>query len=295
VPDREAAAHAGLSVVETARALYAAAEGIGAGELELEGRSLEMKVSALELPALEALPVALSERGPLFLGSLAGIEYREAPAALARLDRSDVRYIDVSSPPGRENALSRFIAELCAEGREKGFLRSDESVFSRYRNSLVLTVVLVVLLLYLTMGAEFESLTLPLVLLLAIPFSLAGAGPALFICGAKLDSSSILALMVLFGLSVNGGMVLYELALEKYHRGIDPAIAVFEAAAERFRPVAATALTTVFALLPMVVGPLGAREKSMAAAMLGGIIASTALTLFALPPVLIRFLRRSHG
>ncbi|MDR1142621.1 MAG: efflux RND transporter permease subunit [Spirochaetaceae bacterium] len=295
LPDREASAYAGISTAETARALYAAAEGLTAGELELEGRALKLKVSALEVPAMEALPVSVTETGPVFLGSLAGIEYREAPAALARLDRSDVFYLEASAEPGKAGALSKYIAELCASGKERGFGRADESAFERYRISLVITVILVLVLLYLTMGAEFESFTLPLVLLLAIPFSLAGAGPALFLAGAGLDSSSVLGLMVLFGISVNSGMILYELAAEKRALGIEAAEAVYAAAAERFRPVVTTALTTVFALLPLVLTPLGAGERSMAAAMLGGIAACTLLTLFALPPALVRFLRRSHG
>ncbi|MDR2661882.1 MAG: efflux RND transporter permease subunit, partial [Treponema sp.] len=294
LPDREASAYAGISTAETARALYAAAEGLTAGELELEGRALKLKVSALEVPALEALPVSAGETGPVFLGSFADIEYREAPAALARLDRSDVFYLEASAEPGKAGALSKYIAELCASGKERGFGRADESAFERYRISLIITVILVLALLYLTMGAEFESFTLPLVLLLAIPFSLAGAGPALFLAGAGLDSSSVLGLMVLFGISVNGGMVLYELAAEKRALGIGAAEAVYEAAAERFQPVVTTALTTVFALVPLVVTPLGAGERSMAAAMLGGIAACTLLTLFALPPALVRFLRGSH-
>jgi multidrug efflux pump subunit AcrB len=296
LPDREASAYAGISAAETARALYAAAEGLTAGELELEGRALKLKVSALEVPAMEALPVSVTETGPVFLGSLANVEYREAPAALARLDRSDVFYLEASAKPGKGRALSKFIAELCGAGKERGFGRADESAFERYRISLAVTVILVLVLLYLTMGAEFESFTLPLVLLLAIPFSLAGAGPALFLVGAGLDSSSVLGLMVLFGISVNGGMVLYELAAEKRALGIEASTAVYEAAAERFRPVLTTALTTVFALLPLVLSPLGAGERSMAAAMLGGIAACTLLTLFALPPALVRFLRgKSHG
>ncbi|MDR2552492.1 MAG: efflux RND transporter permease subunit [Treponema sp.] len=304
-PDREASAQAGISAAARSRALYAASEGITAGRLELEGKNLEIKVSALELPPLEKLPLAMGQGGPLFLGSAARLEYREAPAALARLDRSDVLYIGVSPLPGRERALSRFLSSLCMTDREGGLRRIDESAFARYRTSLILTFILVLILLYLTMGAEFESLTLPLVLLLAIPFSLAGAGPALFLLGAGLDSSSILALMVLFGLSVNNGMVLYELAAEKLEAEnikcgagkpgpAGAARMVREAAKERFRAVLTTTMTTVFALIPLAVSPPGTGERSMAAAMLGGIIASTALTLFALPPVLIRFLDRKN-
>ncbi|MDR2701577.1 MAG: efflux RND transporter permease subunit [Spirochaetaceae bacterium] len=291
LPDREALAHAGLSAVEIARAFYAAAEGMEAGELELEGKPLTMKVSAMEMPELERLPVALSRSGPVFAGSVARIEHREAAAAMARLDRSDALYVEAAPHTGSEKTLAAFLTSLCAREKESGITRADESAFTRYRASLILTIVLVLILLYLTMGAEFESFILPLVLMLAIPFSLAGAGPALFFCGAFLDSSSVLAMMVLFGLSVNSGMVLYELAAEKTALGYHAKEAVYDAALERFRPVLTTALTTAVALLPLVISPLGAKEHSMAAAMLGGVTASTALTLFALPPVLIRFLQ----
>jgi multidrug efflux pump subunit AcrB len=291
LPDREALAYAGLSVVEIARAFYAAAEGMEAGELELEGKSLTMKVSALEMPELERLPVALGRSGPVFAGSIARIEYREETASLARLDRSDTLYVEAVPRTGSEKSLAAFLTSLCVREKERGITRADESAFTHYRASLILTIVLVLILLYLTMGAEFESFILPLVLMLAIPFSLTGAGPALFFCSASLDSSSVLAMMVLFGLSVNSGMVLYELAEEKTTAGFQAEEAVYDAALERFRPVLTTVLTTAVALLPLVISPLGAKEHSMAAAMLGGIIASTALTLFALPPVLIRFLQ----
>ena len=187
--------------------------------------------------------------------------------------------------------MAAFLASLYNRKNENEFSGVNESAFARYRTSLILAVVLVLILLYLTMGAEFESLTLPLVLLLAVPFSLAGAGPALFLADAGLDSSSVLGLLVLFGLSVNSGMILYELANEKCSQGRTPENAVYEAAVERFRSILTTVLTTVFALLPLVISPLGAKEQSMAAAMMGGIIASSALSLFALPPVLIRFLQ----
>jgi Cu/Ag efflux pump CusA len=87
-------------------------------------------------------------------------------------------------------------------------------------------------------------------------------------------------------------MVLYEQAAEKYKLGKTAVEAVYETALERVRPVLVTALTTAFALLPLLISPLGAREHSMAAAMCGGVITCTTLTLFALPPVLIRFLQK---
>jgi multidrug efflux pump subunit AcrB len=294
-PDREAAAHLGVSVMGMAEIVQAATEGLVAARLEIAGRPLDIRVSGdlrWDFPRpetmIEAIPLGAGEGGPVFLGALARVEQTQAEAALARLDRGDVIYLDALPRPGSEAEFSLVMEEL---DKIPGISRADESVFTQYRASLVITLFLVLILLYMTMGAQFESFLLPLILMLTIPFSLAGAGPALLFTGAGLDSGSVLGLVVLFGLAVNNGILLYETAEEKISRGIPAAAAVFSGAAERFRPVLATTLTTLFALLPLVVSPLGSNQHSMAAAMLGGIGASTLLTFFALPPIFIPFLK----
>jgi multidrug efflux pump subunit AcrB len=294
-PDREAAAHLGISVMEMAEMVHAATEGVVAAQLEIDGRPLDIRVSGdlrrdFSRPEalVEAIPLGAGEGGPVFLGVLGRVEQTQAEAALARLDRGDVIYLDVLPRPGAEAGLSRVMDAL---SDTPGISRADESAFSRYRTSLMVTLFLVLILLYMTMGAQFESLLLPGILMLTIPFSLAGAGPALLLTGAGLDSGSVLGLVVLFGLAVNNGILLYETAVEKMDRGLPVAAAVYSGAAERFRPVLATTLTTLFALLPLVISPLGANQHSMASAMLGGIGAATLLTLFALPPIFIPFLK----
>ncbi|MDR2110350.1 MAG: efflux RND transporter permease subunit [Spirochaetaceae bacterium] len=294
-PDREAAALLGVSSAQMAEVLYAATEGLVASRLEINGRPLEVRVAGdLRAPyprpesMLEAIPLTAGQGGPVFLGAAARVERGEAEAALARLDRSDVLYLDILPAPGGEAGLSRAMEDLAR--RIPGLSRADESAFTRYRSSLLVTVFLVLALLYMTMGAQFESFALPGILMLTIPFSLAGAGPALLFSGAGLDSGSVLGLVVLFGLVVNNGIVLYEISAEKVSLGFPAAKAVYAGAGERLRPVLVTTLTTLFVLFPLIVSPLGASQRSMAAAMLGGSAASTLLTLFALPPVFVRFL-----
>ena len=74
-------------------------------------------------------------------------------------------------------------------------------------------------------AAQFESWTMPLVLMLSIPFSLAGAGPALLFSGAELDSGAVIGIVTLFGIVVNNGIVLYETSIEHIAAGM----AVFSA------------------------------------------------------------------
>jgi multidrug efflux pump subunit AcrB len=272
-----------------------------AATLEIEGRPLDLRVLGKNKApagepeaALEDIPLLGSRGMPVFTGSLGRIRRSESAAALARLDRSDVIYLDVFPAAGQGKAVS---AELEKLSRRFRFSRADESVFIRYRGSLLLTLGLVLFLLYLSLGAQFESFTLPFILLLTVPFSLAGSGPLLFLSGLSPDSGTVLGLTALFGLSVNNAIVLYEISVEKRNRGVSPSAAVYSGALERLRPMLISTATTLFALLPLVISPLGNSQRSMALAMLGGMGFSLVFTLFALPPVFVRFLEREkpHG
>jgi multidrug efflux pump subunit AcrB len=293
-PHREAAAYLGVSAAGVAEALYTITEGVISSRLEIEGRPLDVRVSGKTLAAgpepesaLADIPLLTPQGNRVFLGSLGRVERRESEAALARLDRGDVIYLDLLPVSGGGKGFSAGIQKAAAG--LPWLSRMDESAFTRYRASLFLTLVLVLILLYMTMGAQFESFLLPLILMLAIPFSLAGTGPALFLSGANLDSGAALGLTVLFGLVVNNGIILYEIGEEKLRSGLSPAKAVFSGARERLCPVLITTITTILALLPLVIAPLGSSQRSMAAAMTGGIISAALLSLFALPPVFIRF------
>jgi multidrug efflux pump subunit AcrB len=277
-----------------AEALYTITEGVAASRLEIEGRPLDVRVSGKPLgpepeAALEHIPLLTSRGNRVFLGSLGRVERRESEAALARLDRGDVIYLDLLPASGRGQGFTGRMQKAAAG--LPWLSRAGESAFSRYRSSLFITLALVLILLYMTMGAQFESFLLPLILMLAIPFSLAGAGSALFLSGAGLDSGAVLGLTVLFGLVVNNGIILYEIGEEKIRLGLSPGGAVFSGARERFYPVLITTITTILALLPLMIAPLGSSQRSMAAVMTGGIISAALLTLFALPPFFIRFFR----
>jgi len=304
-PRRDFLAAYGISAAEIAASVFTASEGVITGSMEIEGRPIDIRVSGsmndpLLLGRLPFVSYGREKAGsPVFLSSLAEIEWTEAETAIARQDRSDVIYLDlfpVSGEGGRVNGLLEKISGL-PRSSGASVSRADQSVFVRYRTALITTVVLVIVLLYLVLGAQFESFILPLILMLSVPFSLAGAGPALFLSGSTLDSNALLGLVVLFGLSVNNGIILYEISEARIREGLQPAAAVYSGARLRFRSVLLTTLTTIAALLPLVISPLGNSQRSMAVTMLGGTIVSGLLAFFALPPVFIGFLKRQvrHG
>jgi len=285
IPNREAAAYLSIPAAQIAETLYILNEGVIAAKLEINGRTLDVRVTGQNIGSsdpvrrLEQLPIRTAQGRTVYLGSLGRIEREEAEASLARLDRSDVIYADINTQKEIPAAAKHIMK------------RADDSVFSRYRNSLLIYVLLVLILLYMTMGAQFESFLLPLILMLTIPFSLAGAGPALLITGTKIDSGAVLGLTALFGLVINNSLILFEISSEKINAGLSPAAAVYCGARERLKAILITMITTIFALLPLILSPMGNSQKSMACAMLGGLTASTLLSLFAIPPVLVRYFR----
>jgi len=286
-PNREASAYLSIPAAQIAQTLFILNEGVIATKLEIEGKPLDVRVTGRvpenHVNRLEQIPLRTGQGKTVFLGSVGSIERKEAEASLARLDRCDVIYTDFSSA----EKLPKAAGELAS--KFTWFSGADESVFKRYFNSLIVYVFLVLILLYITMGAQFESFLLPLILMMTIPFSLAGAGPALLLSGSKIDSGAILGLTALFGLVVNNSLILYEVSDQKIRAGLCAEDAVYQGARERFQAILITMITTIFALLPLVFSPLGNSQKSMASAMLGGLTVSTLISLFVIPPVLILY------
>jgi multidrug efflux pump subunit AcrB len=255
-PNRETAAYLSIPASQIAETLFILNEGAITTKLEIEGRPLNVRVTGARethndpVHRLEQIPLKSGQGKTVYLGSLVKIEQKEAEASLARLDRSDVVYADIADAKNIPASVKKLTA------RFSWFTGADESVFSRYKNSLLFYIILVIVLLYMTMGAQFESFLLPLILMLSIPFSLAGAGPALIISGSKIDSGAVLGLAALFGLVVNNSLILFEVSEQKIQAGFSVTAAVCRGAGERLQAILITTTTTVFALLPLIFSPL---------------------------------------
>lgn len=297
-PLRDEGLALGVGLSELAQALRAATEGAPAGAVELGGRETPVRVFAAgtgyagggSVAGAAAVPVAARDGASVPASAVANFTLSEGPAALARLDRFDVMYLEARAVTGHERELARAVDRIGE--RLEGVRRADESAFKRYAASLAAAAALVIVLLYLSLGAQFESFTLPFAIMAAIPLGMAGAGPALAAAGLGLDSGAALGLLVLAGVSVNSAIVLYEAFGAYRAAGATPAAAAFAGANARVRPCLATAATTVLALLPVSLAPAGAAQRSMSVAMMGGVAASTALTLIVFPIVLSGMSRR---
>lgn len=145
--------------------------------------------------------------------------------------------------------------------------------------------VLIVILVFIVMAAQFESLTYPFILILSVLFALSGILMALFITNTTLSVMSLLGGIMLIGIVVKNGIVLIDYTILCRERGQSILNAVVTAGKSRLRPVLMTTATTILGMIPMAVSSGQGAEmwSPMAIAVIGGLTVSTILTLIYVP------------
>jgi HAE1 family hydrophobic/amphiphilic exporter-1 len=148
-----------------------------------------------------------------------------------------------------------------------------------------LMLLLGLLLVYLIMVAQFQSLKNPFIIMFTIPLAFTGGFLALLITGQVLSVISLIGFAMLIGVIVSNAIVLVDYINRLRREGIERVAAIREAAATRMRPILMTALTTIFALLVMAIGIGNGSEmmQPLAIVCIGGLTYGTLMTLFVIP------------
>ena len=165
------------------------------------------------------------------------------------------------------------------QGASKDFVESS--------SSLLFTFLLALILIYLTLAAQFESFRDPLIIMFTVPLAIAGAVISLWYFNQTLNIFSQIGQIMLIGLVTKNGILIVEFANQKKAQGLSVSQAVKEAARLRLRPILMTSLSTILGTLPIALA-LGAGSESrtsMGIAVIGGLIFSTVLTLFVIPVI----------
>jgi HAE1 family hydrophobic/amphiphilic exporter-1 len=155
--------------------------------------------------------------------------------------------------------------------------------FSDLRFALILSVILV----YMVLASQFESLIHPFAILLTIPLAGVGAVLIFFMLGRPLSIMAYIGIIMLVGIAVNDSIILIDAINRLRREGIAKGEAIVAAGRMRIRPIIMTSATTILALLPLTLGfGEGASLRSpMALAVIGGLVTSTILTLIVIPCV----------
>ncbi len=197
----------------------------------------------------------------------------------------------VSANPAPGTTLGQGIEamrEIAAEVLPSGFstaLSGPSKEFVDSSDSLIFAFVFALLLIYLTLAAQFESFMDPLIIMLTVPLALAGAVLSLYLTDNTFNIFSQIGIIVLIGIVTKNGILIVEFANQKMKEGLSAFDAVSQASAERFRPILMTSLATILGAVPIVLA-LGSGATSripMGVVIIGGLLFSLVLTLYIIP------------
>ncbi len=264
------------------------------GEYEDEGEYINIMLRSPEptLKELEGLLLDGTEGQKLRLDEVASLRRTVSPREILR--NNQVRTAEVTAQLSGEEAFDKIVARVektLAEvslPRDYSFAVTGEEAlrresFSHLRFALLLAVILV----YMVLASQFESLRHPFVILLTIPLAMVGAVGLLIILRLPLNIMSFIGMIMLAGIAVNDSIILVDLINQQRRSGTDMEPAIIKAGQLRIRPIFMTSATTILALFPLTlgIGEGAALRAPLAVAVIGGLVTSTLLTLVVIPAV----------
>ncbi len=218
------------------------------------------------------------------------------PPAITRKNRE--RYVTVSGVVASGYALSEIVEEAQLKMKDidmpSGFMWQIGGTYEDQQETfgdLFLLMGLMVILVFVIMASQFESLTYPFVIMFSLPFAVVGVIIGLAITGTPMNIMSLLGILMLIGIVVNNGIVLVDYTLLCRERGMNIYDAVVTAGKSRLRPILMTTLTTVLGMIPMAVGNgVGAEMwNSLGMSVAWGLSFSTLITLILIPTLFASF------
>ncbi len=294
VIDRTVAAQFSLTVDQIASQLVDLLAGSSAGEMEYDGDYSEIRIRRPEV-SLSELSNALIETPAgrrVALDEIAEIGHTFAPREIIRNNQTRVARITAqiagSKPFDKVVGEIESVMSRTPLPPEYSFdITGEEQKRREAFGSLGFALLLAVILVYMVMAAQFESLVHPFVIILTLPLAGVGAVIALFILNMQFNIMSYIGIIMLAGIAVNDSIILVDCINQLRRGGMGPREAVVMAGQLRIRPIVMTSVTTVLALFPLTIG-LGegaSLRAPMAVAVIGGLITSTLLTLVIIPAV----------
>ena len=298
--ERDRAEDAGVAIADVSNSLQALLGGQRVSTFTRENKLYDVIVQ-LE-PSERATPGDMSgiyvrgRQGSLVsLDAVARVQEGIGPRQLNHFDRVPSFTLTAALQPGLTlgqaiDSLNVAAAEVLPPGSTTA-LAGESRELEESGNALYFAFVLALIVVYMVLAAQFESLIHPLTVLLAVPLAVTGALLTLWAAGSTLNLFSQIGMILLIGIVTKNSILLVEYANQGKGRGLDSVEAMLEAGRIRLRPILMTSVATIFALMPIALG-LGAGAASrrpLGYAVVGGLVFSTVLTLYLVPAVYTLF------
>ncbi len=292
--DRELAATLGINTSQIADAIQTANEGTVASHFREGGEEYDILVrlrpqDRASLADLEKIYLTSPWGQQISLDSIAKIQRVAGPVKIERKDQE--RVITVSArTSGRslgeidQDIRSKVSSLVLPSGFSIKYGGEQEQMVESFQ-SFFLALILAVILVYMVMASQFESLRHPLVIMFSVPFAVIGVVCVLFLTGTTFSIIVYIGMIMLAGIVVNNGIVMISYINILRDREMSLSEAIRMGARRRLRPILMTTFTTVFALLPMAlgIGPGAELWAPMARTVIGGLSVSMIFTLIFIP------------
>jgi len=303
--DREKASSLGLNMKTIADSLYTYIQGDAATKYREKGETYDISVrleedSRKKIEDIENLTiVAPSNQKQIRLSNVSKIKEVFGPVFIERQNRERVVRVECNT---FRRSSGKVIEDI--KRRLKGIVLPADVVINfggeaeeqaKAFKDLTLLLILGILLVYMIMAAQFESLLDPFIIMFSIPFTFIGVIWALLLTRMTLNMISFLGVIMLMGIVVNNAIVLISYIIILRARGFSMYEAVTEAGRDRLRPVLMTTITTLAGLLPLAISRgIGSETwQPLGITMLGGLTVSTLITLIFVPTLYAVFHRKS--
>jgi HAE1 family hydrophobic/amphiphilic exporter-1 len=244
-----------------------------------------------ELPELTGVMLRNNRGQRVPLSELVDVSIKPSLLLISRLDRARAIKVYGNPAPGHSQQKSMAYTEKLARsmlppGYSLKMTGSSQS-FKESFQSLIIALLLGIVVSYMVLGSQFNSFIHPITVLMALPFSISGAFIGLAIGHQSINMYSMIGFILLMGIVKKNSILLVDFTNQCRAEGLDVHSALIKACPVRLRPILMTSVATVAGALPeaVAIGPGSETAVPMATAIIGGVIASTVLTLFVVPCV----------
>ncbi|WP_346862328.1 efflux RND transporter permease subunit [uncultured Draconibacterium sp.] len=268
-------------------------EGKNAGQLEKSGEMQDITIKVPEKGIDEINAFLITSGDQVFrLNEIADISYGVSPKEIFRRNQNRIGKVTAQLQKGV--ALDHVSSEIREATSAINLLpdyrimvTGEEEKRQESLDNLVFAMLLSIVLVYMVLASQFESLIHPFTILLTIPLAVVGSILIFFILGKTINIMAIIGVIMLVGIAVNDSIILVDRINQLIRDGVERKQAILQAGQQRIRPIIMTSLTTILALIPLTIGfgESASLRSPMALAVVGGLVTSTLLTLVVIPCV----------
>ncbi len=294
VTNREAAALRGVSMANVGNTVGTLMGGKNVSRFTENGRSYDVRVKIQRekgetISVIPNIGVRNTFGEFVKLKEVINIQEKEALKTITRINRERaIRVFGNPAPDLGQNASTEKALEIAKEILPEGYsvaMTGSAKTAKESGNSLTLALLFGILLSYMILASQFNSLKQPLYILLAMPFSFTGALVALYVFGQSFNMYSFIGLILLLGLVKKNSILLVEFVNHVRSTGKNIQESIREGCPIRLRPVLMTSFSSIAAAIPpaLALGPGAETRIPMAVTILGGMTLSTLITLLVVP------------